>query len=84
MTTPAELRALPLGTRVVIRYRLHDDTHPSSDALGDLIAIDDAGCTVATRHGDVAIALGDVLLWKQVPPPPAPRPPGTAPPPLAG
>lgn len=72
--TVAELRALPLGTRVVVRYRLRDDTHPSSDALGDLIASDDAGCTVATRHGDVTIAWADVLLSKTVPPPPEPRP----------
>lgn len=71
--TVAELRALPLGTRVVVRFRLHDDTHPSSDALGDLIASDEAGCTVATRHGDVTIAWADVLLAKTVPPPPAPR-----------
>jgi len=76
--TPAELRALPLGTRVIVRYRLHDDKHPSSDALGDLIAADDARCTVATRHGDVTIAFADVLLAKTVPPPPVPRPRSTA------
>ena len=78
--TLAELRALPLGTRVVVRYRLHGDTHPSTDALGDLVAIDDARCTVATRHGNVIVALDDVLLWKQVPPPPAPRERRSAPP----
>lgn len=71
--TPAELRALPLGTRVVVRYRLHGDSHPMTDALGDLVAIDDVACTVATRHGDVEVALADVLRAKTVPPPPAPR-----------
>ena len=82
--TPAELRALPLGTRVVVRYRLHGDTHPSTDALGDLVAVDDVGCTVATRRGEVVILLADVLLVKQVPPPPAPRERRATPPVSAG
>ncbi len=55
--TPAELRALPIGTRVVVRYRLHGEAHGATDALGDLTAVDDARCTVATRRGEVVIEL---------------------------
>lgn len=72
--TPAELRALPLGTRLVVRYRLHDEQHGATDALGDLIAIDAVTCTIATRRGDVVIPIADIVAAKQVPPPPAPRP----------
>ncbi|WP_405219255.1 ferrous iron transport protein A [Agrococcus sp. Ld7] len=72
--TPAELRALPLGTRLVVRYRLHDEQHGATDALGDLIAVDAVSCTIATRRGEVAIAMGDIVAAKTVPPPPAPRP----------
>ncbi len=72
--TPAELRALPIGTRVVVRYRLDDGVHAATDALGDLTAVDHEGCTVATRRGEVVIAIADVLMAKAVPPPPAPRP----------
>ena len=71
--TPAELRALPLGTRVVVRYRLHGAEHGATDALGDLVAIGDGSCTVATRRGEVVISLADILMAKTVPPPPAPR-----------
>jgi len=72
--TPAELRALPLGTRIVVRYRLHGETHGATDALCELTALDALSCTVATRRGEVVIALADVLMAKTVPPPPAPRP----------
>ncbi|WP_306233202.1 hypothetical protein [Agrococcus beijingensis] len=68
------MRALPLGTRVVVRYRLHGDAHKATDALGDLVAVDAATCTVATRRGEVLIAIADIIAAKQVPPPPAPRP----------
>lgn len=71
--TPSELRALPLGTRVVVRYRLDDGVHAATDALGDLIAVDHERCTVATRRGEVVIAIADILMAKTVPPPPAPR-----------
>ncbi|SFS08556.1 hypothetical protein SAMN04487783_1118 [Agrococcus baldri] len=72
--TPAELRALPLGTRLVVRYRLHDAAHGATDALGDLVAVDAVTCTVATRRGEVVIPIADIVAAKQVPPPPAPRP----------
>ncbi|WP_343038156.1 hypothetical protein [Arthrobacter wenxiniae] len=64
------LAALPLGTRVVVRYTIDGGT---TDALGQLMARGAAGVTVATRTGDVAIAYDDVRLAKPVPPPPAPR-----------
>ncbi|MGM1030439.1 MAG: ferrous iron transport protein A [Actinomycetota bacterium] len=78
--TPAELRALPIGTRVVVRYRLHDDEHSATDALGDLVAVGADRCTVATRRGEVVIAMADIVMAKTVPPPPAPRPRRAAPP----
>jgi hypothetical protein len=71
--TPAELRALPLGTRVVVRYRLHGDAHKATDALGELAARDAVTCTVATRSGRVVIAVADIIAAKTVPPPPEPR-----------
>lgn len=64
------LRHLPLGTRVVVRHRV--DGMPS-DALGELSARDDDGCTITTRSGAVTIPFADVQLAKAVPPPPAPR-----------
>ncbi len=72
--TPAELRALPLGTRVVVRYRLHGDSHGATDALGDLVAVDAAACTVVTRRGEVVVAMADIVAAKTVPPAPERRP----------
>lgn len=72
--TPAKLRALPLGTRVVVRYRLHGDTHTATDALGELVHVGDASCTVATRRGEVVIAIADIVAAKTVPPPPERHP----------
>ncbi|MGO1497835.1 putative acetyltransferase [Agrococcus casei] len=70
----SQLRGLPIGTRVVVRYRLHDGEHGATDALGDLTAIDAVSCTVATRRGEVRIRIADIVAAKQVPPPPPPRP----------
>ncbi|OMH35092.1 hypothetical protein [Tersicoccus sp. Bi-70] len=74
--TPAHLLAtLPLGTRVVVRYRIEDDVHGATDALGELVARQPDTCTVRTRSsGDVVITLADVTAARTVPPPPAPRP----------
>lgn len=69
----SEFRALPLGTRVVVRHRLHGEQHGASDALGELAAIDASTCTIATRRGAVTIAIADIIAAKPVPPPPAPR-----------
>lgn len=78
MTAPAavvaRLRGLPPGTRVVVRHLVGgtDDAPAGSatDALGALVAADDTGCTVLTRHGEVRIAWSRVVAGKQVPPPP--------------
>ncbi|GAB3252022.1 putative acetyltransferase [Arthrobacter pigmenti] len=64
------LTTLPLGTRVVVRYRIPDGL---TDALGYLRGIDDARCTVETRTSDVVIELADVQAAKEVPPPPPRR-----------
>jgi hypothetical protein len=67
----------PLGTRVVVRYRVEGGL---TDALGELVGKSDDGCTVRTRCSDVVIALALVAAAKEVPPAPprrAPRPPAS-------
>ncbi|SEB32204.1 hypothetical protein SAMN04489727_0425 [Amycolatopsis tolypomycina] len=61
------LRELPLGTRVVVRYRIEGGF---TDALGNLVARDETTCTVETRRGPVVVAFDAVALAKPVPPPP--------------
>ncbi|WP_413318100.1 ferrous iron transport protein A [Agrococcus sp. 1P02AA] len=70
----SELRALPVGTRLVVRYRLHEGPHGATDALGELDSVDARTCTLRTRRGEVVIAIADIVAAKRVPPPPAPRP----------
>jgi len=65
----------PLGTRVVVRYRIEGGL---TDALGELVARTGSECTVRTRLSDVVIALGLVVAAKEVPPPPPRRPRGHA------
>jgi hypothetical protein len=68
---PTELLAsLPLGTRVVVRYRIESGL---TDALGNLTARDSVTCTVAGRKGDVVVPLSAVTAAKPVPPPPPRR-----------
>ncbi|MFF1382580.1 hypothetical protein ACFVWT_03340 [Arthrobacter sp. NPDC058288] len=75
--TPRQfLEGAPLGTRVVVRYRIPEGL---TDALGDLAAINQAECTVRTRRTDVVIPLALVVAAKPVPPAPARRAPRTAP-----
>lgn len=57
--------------RVVVRYRNAEGS--LSDALGELVRVDDDGVEVATRRGPVEIAAADIVLGKRVPPAPAPR-----------
>ncbi|MDJ0314105.1 hypothetical protein [Arthrobacter sp. H35-D1] len=64
------LAGLPLGTRMVVRYRIDGGL---TDALGELSDRDEGGCTIATRCGNVAIKYDDVQLAKAVPPPPVRR-----------
>ncbi|MFD9888529.1 ferrous iron transport protein A [Amycolatopsis sp. NPDC059027] len=61
---------VPLGTRVVVRYRIEDGF---TDALGTLLARDAATCTVETKRGPVVVPLDAVVAAKPVPPPPERR-----------
>lgn len=58
---------LPLGTRVVVRYRIEGGF---TDALGPLLARDATTCTVETKRGLVVVPLDAVVAAKPVPPPP--------------
>lgn len=64
------LQQLSVGSRVVVRYRIDGGL---TDALGYLLSIDEARCTVQTRTADVVIDLADVQAAKPVPPPPPRR-----------
>ena len=72
MSTPFAdlLTGLPLGTRVVVRYRIEGGF---TDALGDLLACGDKECTVDTRRGAVTVGLADIVAAKPVPPAPPRR-----------
>ena len=77
MSTPLPLpqqflSGAPLGTRVVVRYRIDGGL---TDALGELVGRADGTCTVRTRHSDVVIALPLVVAAKEVPPAPPRRAP---------
>ncbi|WP_091248989.1 hypothetical protein [Arthrobacter sp. ok909] len=66
------LSGAPLGTRVVVRYRIDGGL---TDALGELVERTDGACTVRTRRSDVVIALPLVVAAKEVPPAPPRRAP---------
>ena len=68
------LREVAEGTRVVIRYRLHDQPESATDALGYVSAKSQTQIVVATARGLRTIDFADVIAAKEVPPPPAPRP----------
>ncbi|GAB3529966.1 putative acetyltransferase [Arthrobacter monumenti] len=73
MTLPPaanKLQNIPLGSRVVVRYRIAEGL---TDALGYLTDVTDTDCSVQTRTGDVVIGLEQVQAAKQVPPPPPRR-----------
>ena len=61
------------GTRVVIRYRLHDQPENATDAIGFVSAKNDTHIVLATMRGLTTIAFADVIAAKRVPSPPAPR-----------
>ena len=64
------LRNVAEGTRVVIRYRLHDEPEGATDALGYVSATSPTQIVVATARGLRTITLTDVIAAKEVPPPP--------------
>ena len=66
------LAAAGPGTRVVVRYRIEGGF---TDALGELVARTEDGCTVRTRRSDVVIPLRLVVAAKPVPPAPPRRAP---------
>ncbi|MDQ2738916.1 MAG: ferrous iron transport protein A [Actinomycetota bacterium] len=78
MTGPKSLAAflsLPLGTRVVVRYRILGGF---TDALGTLTLVTATECGVRTRAGDVTVSVANIVAAKQVPlgpPRRIPRPP---------
>ncbi len=73
---PLVLQGFPLGTRLVVRYRI-DGTGPNgqtlTDALGLLVRRSEVDCEIRTRKGDVTIMLTTVVAVKQVPPAPPRR-----------
>lgn len=71
----AAFLALPLGTRVVIRYRIQGGY---TDALGPLVRVTETECEVLTRKGSVTVMVSDIVAAKRVPQSPPrriPRPP---------
>ena len=64
------LREVSEGTRVVIRYRLHDQAEGATDALGYVSAKSQTQIVVATVRGLTTIDFIDVIAAKEVPPPP--------------
>ena len=61
------------GTRVVIRYRLHEQAESATDALGYVSAKSQTQIVIATVRGLATIDLADVIAAKEVPPPPIRR-----------
>ena len=59
-----------VGHRVVVRriVGIRDNRPQFSDAVGELIAYDSTGLTVATRHGAIRIAHDSVTAAKRIPP----------------
>ncbi|MGL5851675.1 MAG: GNAT family N-acetyltransferase [Phycicoccus sp.] len=78
-STPGRVPFPRLGARVVIRSRLPVPDPATgatlTDAVGTLVAVDDARMTLATRRGEVAVARADVVAVKEVPPAPTRRGP---------
>lgn len=63
---PAPLR---IGTRVVVRH-LIEGGERATDTVGELVCSTDVDVVVRSRQGDVSIARADVVVAKEVPPPP--------------
>ncbi|MGL4176323.1 MAG: GNAT family N-acetyltransferase [Dermatophilaceae bacterium] len=78
-STPGGAPFPRLGARVVIRSRLPAPDPATgttlTDAVGTLLAVDDARMTLATRRGEVTVERADVVAVKEVPPAPSRRGP---------
>jgi GNAT superfamily N-acetyltransferase len=70
MPSAHPLDRLRVGMRAVVRHRLDDGL---SDALGEVVALDDTSVSVATRRGVRVVARGAVVAAKEVPPAPSRR-----------
>ena len=70
MTSVHPLDRLRVGMRAVVRHRLDDGL---SDALGEVVALDDTSVSVATRRGVRVVPRGAVVAAKEVPPAPSRR-----------
>jgi len=60
------------GRRVVVRYLL--PSGQATDALGELLSMDDETVVVDGKRGVERIARAAIVAAKEVPPPPEPRP----------
>ena len=72
----ADVDAVALGSRVVIRHRLPGPDafgHTLSDVVGQLNGRDDSSLTVLTRRGEVRVDRDLITVVKVVPPRPARR-----------
>ena len=70
LTSPSSWKTL-LGTKVSLRYRIHDDrSHPFSEAIGMVQSVSQnedgsATLTVVNRRGEASsMALDDILAAK--------------------
>ena len=71
MTSPG---TVPVGRRVVVRYRRPAGSHPPlTDVVGVVTAADDESLTVDGAHGPVRVLRADVVVVKAVPPAPVRR-----------
>ena len=66
-----DLHATPIGTRVVVRYRIEDGR--ATDALGPLHSVDASHAVIDTKRGLESVPLDQVIAAKEVPPAPRPR-----------
>ena len=74
---PADVRRIPLGSRVVVRWQLDAPDAATgatlTDSVGVLRARDDEHLVVETSRGAVTIEVGRVTTAKEVPPKPSRR-----------
>ncbi|MDQ4065188.1 MAG: hypothetical protein M3161_04005 [Actinomycetota bacterium] len=57
-----------LGRKISIRYRLHDDKHSHSEAIGVVAQVGGGRIGLLNRHGDrVDVAIGDIEAGKVFP-----------------
>ncbi|QOR69843.1 hypothetical protein IM660_14435 [Ruania alkalisoli] len=68
---PPHWRTWRAGERVVVRFRIPEGG--LTDALGELLRVDDSGVEVETRRGAVTVPAEAIVLAKRVPPPPPRR-----------